>query len=185
MSRSSVLYGPFSVVWGLGIVLFTMVLDRYKDRPDRQVFVFGTVVGGAYEYICSVFTELVFGTVFWDYSDIPFNLGGRINLLYCFFWGIAALVWLKAIYPFVSGLIEKIPKKVGTCLSFTFIAFMIFNMAISGLALARYSERAAGKSAQNPVEAFLDEHYPDDRMEKVYPNAKIRTGTIEENAAEQ
>ena len=41
--------------------------------------------------------RIVFGKVFWDYSDIPFNLGGRINLLYCFFWGIAAVVWLKKI----------------------------------------------------------------------------------------
>ena len=33
----------------------------------------------AYEYLCSVFTEIVFGAVFWDYSALPFNLGGRIN----------------------------------------------------------------------------------------------------------
>lgn len=95
MSRSSVLYGPFSIVWGLGCVLLTALLYKYKDRSDRYIFLAGTVLGGAYEYSCSVFTELVFGTVFWDYSHIPFNLGGRINLLFCFFWGIAAVVWLK------------------------------------------------------------------------------------------
>ena len=69
----------------------------------------GTFLGGAYEYLCSVFTELVFGKVFWDYSWMPFNLGGRINLLYCFFWGIAAVVWFKILYPKISGWIEKIP----------------------------------------------------------------------------
>lgn len=178
MSRSSVLYGPFSVVWGLAIVMLTLLLDRYKDRDDRYIFLFGTIVGGAYEYICSVFTELVFGTVFWDYSGIPFNLGGRINLLYCFFWGIAALVWLKLIYPFLSGLIEKIPKKAGTWLSWIFVVFMVCNMAISALALARYSERAAGEPADNAVEIFLDRHYPDERMDRVYPNAKL-TGQVE------
>ena len=68
---------------------------------------FGTVLGGTYEYICSMFTEIVFGAVFWDYSDIPFNLGDRINLLYCFFWEIAAVVWLRFLYPFFSNLIEK------------------------------------------------------------------------------
>lgn len=52
----------------------------------------GTFIGGAYEYICSVFTEIVFGKIFWDYLGLPFNLGGRINLLYCFFWGIATVV---------------------------------------------------------------------------------------------
>lgn len=173
MSRSSVIYGPFSVVWGLAIVMLTLLLDRYKDKPDRYIFVFGTVVGGAYEYICSVFTELVFGTVFWDYSHLPFNLGGRINLLFCFFWGIAALVWLKFVYPFLSRLIEKVPKRLGTWLSWVFVVFMVCNMAISALALARYSDRAAGEPAENGFERFLDEHYTDERMEKIYPNAKM------------
>lgn len=80
-------------VWA--IMIATKMLYNYRERSDGFLFVLGTVLGGAYEYLCSVFTELAFGVVFWDYSEIPFNLGGRINLLYCFFWGIAAVVWLK------------------------------------------------------------------------------------------
>ena len=90
MSRSSLVWGAFSIVWGMAMVGATMLMYRYRDRSDTFLFLFGTFLGGAYEYICSVLTELVFGKVFWDYSKIPFNLGGRINLLYCFFWGIAA-----------------------------------------------------------------------------------------------
>ena len=92
MSRSSVVYGPFSVVWGMGCALLTAFLYKYKDKSDRYIFFYGTVVGGAYEYLCSVVTELVFGTTFWDYSSLPFNLGGRINLLYCFFWILIVLM---------------------------------------------------------------------------------------------
>ena len=84
MSRSSVVWGPFSIVWGLAIAVVTQMLYKYKDKSDSFLFAVGTLLGGAYEYLCSVFTEIVFGKVFWDYSDIPFNLGGRINLLYCF-----------------------------------------------------------------------------------------------------
>ena len=47
---------------------------RAKASDDR-------IIGGAYEYVCSAFTELVFGTIFWDYSGFAFNLGGRINLV--------------------------------------------------------------------------------------------------------
>ena len=107
MSRSSVVWGPFSIVWGLAIALVTALLYKYKDKGDRFLFLTGTLLGGAYEYFCSVFTELVFGKVFWDYSKIPFNLGGRINLLYCFFWGIAAVVWFKILFPPVEKWIEK------------------------------------------------------------------------------
>lgn len=173
MSRSSVIYGPFSIVWGLGIFLFTALLYRFREKEDRYLFVAGTFLGGLYEYICSVFTELVFGTIFWDYSKIPFNLGGRINLLYCFFWGIAAIVWFKYLYPVFSRWIEKIPVRAGKILTWICLVFMIFNVSISGLALARYSERNAGAPPSNSLEQFIDEHYPDERMERIYPNAKI------------
>lgn len=172
MSRSSVVYGPFSIVWGLGCAILTAVLYKYKDRSDHFIFLFGTVLGGAYEYVCSVFTELVFGTVFWDYSAIPFNLGGRINLLYCFFWGIAAVVWLKVLYPLFSRWIEKIPKKFGVPVTWILIVFMAFNILISGMALARYTERhTAPQPPDTAVSRFLDDRFPDQRMERIYPNA--------------
>ena len=60
MSRSSVVWGPFSIVWGLAIALVTALLYKYKDKGDRFLFLTGTLLGGAYEYFCSVFTELVF-----------------------------------------------------------------------------------------------------------------------------
>lgn len=173
MSRSSVVYGPFSIVWGLGCVMLTAVLYQYRESNDRHIFLAGTVLGGAYEYICSVFTELVFGTVFWDYSEIPFNLGGRINLLYCFFWGIVAVVWLKGIYPVLSGWIERLPVRAGIIGCNLLIVFMVFNMAVSGLALARYTVRQEDPAAGNGLETFLDHHFPDSRIERVYPNLKI------------
>ena len=173
MSRSSLVWGPFSVVWGLGAVLLTAVLYKYKDKSDRYLFLAGTVLGGVYEYVCSVFTELVFGTIFWDYSHIPFNLGGRINLLYCFFWGIAAVAWLKGIYPLLSRLIERIPIRWGKLGTWVLLAFMLANMAMSSLALARYTQRhQADPGPTTIVSRFLDERFPDERMERIYPNAK-------------
>ena len=172
-SRSSLLYGPFSIVWGFGAVILTVLLYRYRDRRDGFLFLFGTVLGGAYEYGCSVLSELMFGTVFWDYSHIPFNLGGRINLLYCFFWGIATVVWIKVLYPRMSNLIERLPMKAGKILTWLLAVFMVLNMAVSALAFGRYVERSMDVPAQNSVARFLDDHYPDERIERVYPSAKF------------
>ena len=173
MSRSSVVYGPFSIVWGLGCVMLTVALYQVRDMADRYIFLFGTVLGGAYEYICSVFTELVFGTIFWDYSNIPFNLGGRINLLYCFFWGIVAVVWLKAIYPVLSKWIEKIPVKPGKICFNILIVFMIYNIILSGFAMDRYTKRQAGEPARTVIGKEMDEHFPDERIKRIYPNLVI------------
>lgn len=171
MSRSSLVWGPFSVVWGLALVLATVLLRQEKDRSDRYLFAFGTVMGGVYEYVCSAVTELLFGTVFWDYSKFKFNLGGRINLLFCFFWGIAAVLWLKLAYPALSRLIERLPMRAGKLLTWGMIVFMVLNAGISSLAMTRYTQRSAGIPAETALEQRLDERFPDARMERIYPNA--------------
>ncbi len=174
MSRSSVVWGPFSLVWGIALGAATALLYKYKDRSDRFLFLVGTFLGGAYEYLCSVFTEICFGTVFWDYSKIPFNLGGRINLLYCFFWGIAAVVWMKGLYPHFSKWIEKIPIKPGKVITWLLVVFMAANVSVSAMALARYDQRSSGIAAEASWQQYMDEHYGDEVIARIYPNA-IRT----------
>lgn len=175
MSRSSLVWGPFSIVWGLAIALVTLALYKYRDRSVLWLFATGTLLGGAYEYLCSVFTELVFGAVFWDYSALPFNLGGRINLLYCFFWGLAAVVWFKVLFPPLDRLIERIPKRPGQVLTVCLTAFMAVDMVVSAAALIRYDARLEGVAPQNAVEQALDEHFDNARMNKVYPKL-VHTG---------
>lgn len=180
MSRSSLVWGPFSIVWGFAIAAVTDLLYKYKDRSDRFLFLMGTALGGAYEYLCSVLSEMVFGTVFWDYSEIPFNLGGRINLLYCFFWGFAAVAWFKIFYPVISGWIEKLPICAGRILTWVIVVFMCCNMAVSTMALIRSNERSQEIPATQSWQQTMDERFPDERMEKIYPNA-IKVGIQVDN----
>ena len=174
MSRSSVVWGPFSIVWGLAMALATLLLYQYKDRSASFLFWAGTLVGGVYEYLCSVFTEVVFGTVFWDYSSIPFNLGGRINLLYCFFWGFAAVAWFRLVYPHFSAWIEKIPMGPGKIITWCLVVFMACNITVSTMALSRYDSRSKGLPATTAWEQCMDDHYGDARMAQIYPCA-VRT----------
>lgn len=174
MSRSSLVWGPFSVVWGLAIALVTALLYKDREKEDHHIFWVGVFLGGAYEYICSVFTELVFGKVFWDYSALPFNLGGRINLLYCFFWGIAGVVWIKGLYPKAARLIAFVRERTGRALTMLLAVFMAANLCVSALALVRYDTRGAGKPAQEGWEQVMDERFGDARMERIYPSAKAQ-----------
>lgn len=171
MSRSSLVWGPFSLVWGVAIAAASLLLYKYRDRSDRFLFLAGTFLGGAYEYICSVLSELVFGKVFWDYSKMMFNLGGRINLLYCFFWGIAAVVWMKGLYPVFSRWIEKIPMKIGKILTWVLAVFFVVNMGVSSLALIRSSQRSDQIPATNQWQKIMDQHFDDTKLKKIYPNA--------------
>ncbi len=170
MNRSSVLYGPFSFVWGIGAVVLTVTLHQFEEKPDRYVFVGGFLIGGTYEYLCSVFTELVFGTVFWDYSDMPLNIGGRTNVLFCFFWGLLAVVWVKILCPRLNRGIEKIPPLAGKIVTWVIVFFMACNGLLTAAAMVRYHTRASRPEADGAVEAFLDWQYDDAYMEARWPN---------------
>ena len=179
MNRSSVLYGPFSFVWGIGAVVLTVALRKMADKSDRYIFVGGFVIGGTYEYLCSVFTELFFGTVFWDYSDMPLNIGGRTNVLFCFFWGLLAVVWVKILYPPLCGYIEKIPPLPGKILTWAVVLVMVCNGLLTSAAMLRYRTRAERPEADGTVEAFLDAQYDDAYMEARWPNMIVADGETE------
>ncbi|CUN73971.1 Predicted membrane protein [Faecalibacterium prausnitzii] len=172
MSRSSLVWGPFSVVWGLALVLAAVLLRGSERKSESRIFWFGVILGGAYEYVCSAVTELLFGTVFWDYSGFKFNLGGRINLLYCFFWGIAAVAWIRYGYPLVAKGMNKLKTHIRPWMTAALAVFMAVNMGVSALALARYDARTSGVEAATPLAVFLDAHFDNARMERIYPNAK-------------
>ena len=172
MSRSSLVWGPFSVVWGLALVLAAVLLRGSERKSESRIFWFGVILGGAYEYVCSAVTELLFGTVFWDYSGFKFNLGGRINLLYCFFWGIAAVAWIRYGYPLVAKGMNKLKTHIRPWMTAALAVFMAVNMGVSALAMARYDARTSGVEAATPLAVFLDAHFDNARMERIYPNAK-------------
>ena len=170
MSRSSLLYGPLSVVWGLGCVLLTIVLYGLREKSDRYIFIGGALLGGVYEYMCSVITEKAFGKVFWDYSAIPFNLNGRINLLYCIFWGALAVIWIKEIYPRMEKLIEKIPMAIGKRLTWILVLLLLVDGILTCMALYRLQQREQGQPATSSIEVLLDQWYPDDYLYHRYQN---------------
>lgn len=170
MNRSSVLYGPFSFVWGLGAVVLTIALHRLAHRDSFFVFANGFVIGGVYEYMCSVLTELVFGTVFWDYSHMPLNIGGRTNVLFCFFWGVLAVVWIKGIYPWMSRVIESIPALAGKVLTWIVVVLMLCNGLLTSAAMLRYNARANRPEADNHFEELLDQQYDNTFIERRWPN---------------
>lgn len=169
-SRQGVIYGPFNPVYGCGALVLTCGLHWLIKKRDLWVFLGSAVLGSGVEFVCSWVQETVFGSVSWQYDNTVLNLQGRINLLHGLLWGLLGLLWVKEMYPRLSHLIEKIPNKVGVPLTWVLAVFMVFDLAISGFAVARQYERHSGEPASNAFEAFLDEHYPDEYLSRIYTN---------------
>ena len=172
-SRVGLIYGPFNLVYGIGALCLSGALYRFRNRGRVFSFVGGFVVGSVVEYACSWFQEVCFGSTSWDYSNMPYNLNGRICLLYSVFWGILGIFWIKDIYPRMAKWILKIPNKVGKPLTWALLAFMVFNSVMTLFTSLRWTARREGVPASNAFEAYLDEHYPDERMQKIFANAEF------------
>lgn len=174
-SRSGLVYGPFNLLYGAGAVALTLALYRYRNRSFLPSFIGGMVVGSVVEYVCSWGQELILGSRSWDYSDMPFNLNGRICLLYSVFWGVLGVLWIKNIYPRMAKWILRIPNKAGKIITWVLVAFMVINAAVTAAAVYRWSERSQGNGASNALEAFIDERFPDKRMERIFANMEFNT----------
>ena len=76
------LFGPVCPIYGAGAVAAILVFggpDAVATRLPWWV-VFLTCAAGAscIEWVASVVLEQLFGTVWWDYSEMPLNLRGRV-----------------------------------------------------------------------------------------------------------
>ncbi|MBQ8783500.1 MAG: putative ABC transporter permease [Clostridia bacterium] len=171
-SRKSLVYGPLSVAYGMGGVLLTAVLSKFSQAPMWKVFVIAFLVGTVAEYICSLGQEIVFGSVAWDYSHLPLNINGRVCLLYSIFWGVLGVGWVKLILPLSDKLMNIMPTTLNHILVWAFVIFFIFDAGLSAAAALRMNERKENKPPSNRIEVYLDEHFDDERMRKIYANSK-------------
>lgn len=168
-TRQGLIYGPFAPVYGLGTLAFYLVLPKIKNIFN--IFWVSALLGGITEYLCSYFQERLFGTISWDYSGLFMNLDGRTSITYCILWGILGIIFVKFIYPYIEKLFNKMNMTVITKFVTAFaVVFMVFNISISSLAARRQYERREHIAPENEIDEFLDEHYPDEFMNKVYAN---------------
>jgi uncharacterized membrane protein len=173
MNRSSLVVGQMSMVWGLGILLATVLLRRFQEKPTWQIFVIGTVIGAVFEYVCSVATEMAFGLVFWDYLEFQFNIAGRINLGFSFLWGVAAVIWIKLLYKPISIFIRFLINKTGRWLSAAALILLFADIIVSCMALSRYTERDVTTRQDAAADALMDQLFPDHIMELIYPKETV------------
>ena len=176
-SRSSLIYGQFSIVWGAGAVLLTLVFHRMDSRSTPRIFLAGTLLGGVYEYVCSLLQEKLFGACFWDYRHLPFNLDGRVNLVFCLFWGAASVLWVRAACPALYRFVARIPPERGRRIAAGAAAFLVFSTAVTAAALGRMDRRREGEPALGAVSRFLDAAFPDHFLHARYPNMGILSET--------
>lgn len=171
--RRGVIYGPFSPIYGAGIVLITMILGK-KEHTWYQTFFFGALLGGGFEYLISFLQETFVGTISWDYSNHYINFHGRTSVPIMICWGFFIMCYIHLVYPKLSKLIEQIPVSFGTIMTRILVVYLCFDMLISWSALLRQNMRRKNIEPLTFVGEFFDTYYPDEFLKQYFPNMVVR-----------
>lgn len=189
-SRKNFLYGPFSCIYGLGGVLMTLALQRFS-KNRYTLFFGGVLVGSALEYGISLFGELIYNVKWWDYSGIPFNINGRVCLLFSIIWGLLAIYFVSYFQPKVDKLLDKINKKFLNITTIVIMVFMIINFFVTSFALEVFFARVANEHQldlkdnsqvqkhynewckSETFKYITDTAFPNEKMLKTFPNLRI------------
>ena len=169
-SRQGVLYGPLTPIYGVGIVAYYICFNKIKTRDKKKVFLISMLVGGTIEYLCSFIQEKIFGTVSWDYSNWILNINGRTTLIHCTYWGLAGILYILLIEPLIPKIENLIQKNSVKIITGGVAILMVFNITISSMAAIRQKERKYNIEPTSRIDAFLDENYPDEYMNKIFAN---------------
>ena len=105
------LNGPVCPIYGCGVLLMLLALVPVRNGIPHPlaalpvVYVLGTVLASAVEYVTSWAMEKLFHARWWDYSHFRFNLNGRICLSISLIWGALATGFLYLVQPLLERLV--------------------------------------------------------------------------------
>ena len=132
-SRKSFLYGPFCAIYGLGAVVMILCLHPFK-KNNNTLFWGGFVAGSVIEYLVSLIGELIFHVIWWDYSDMLFNIQGRVCLEGLVIFGLGGLFLIYLAAPRLDDLFQTIPIRVRKICCCILIFFFLLDLARSLIA---------------------------------------------------
>ena len=188
-SRRSCFYGPFCCIYGLGAAIMIPGLKKFK-RSNWTLFIAGAIEGSIIEYLVGWIGEVIFQIKWWDYSNMPFNIHGRICILFSVFWGLLALVLIRLINPYIEILIDKIPKKIFNITTIILTIFLLFDLLFTSFGLKVFYTRflqendiemkdqrdltVSEEILNNSVVKRLSETvFSDENVLKTFPNIKF------------
>lgn len=136
--NNGILFGPWIPVYGLGavfiIIIMRLVFNRFKVPRWLKIIlllIISILVLTVIELLGGILIEKIFHKVFWDYSDLKFNLGHYIALEISLIWGIMSLAVVYLIKPLLDKIIKKIPYIITYIVSLIFIVDVVLTIILT------------------------------------------------------
>lgn len=143
------LNGPYCPIYGVGAITFILTTNQISDPFLRGLA--GGVIACVLEYITSFTLEKLFHARWWDYSNRPFNINGRICLYGFLLFGAAAAGMPYIFLPF-AAFTGAIPEPARSILSILLMVMFVMDIAATNQSLIKLNK------ALREYQKFLDRH---------------------------
>ena len=172
-SRAGLVWGPFSPIYGVGAVVLTVSLNRFYHSHNLIIFLIAMLLGSVMEYATSWLMEVLWGAIAWDYTGTFLNINGRTNFMFMCMWGALGVVWVKLALPALLHTVNLIPWRWRYSITALCAALMIFDGAMTLVALDCWYSRLAGAAPDNALEQFCAEQFDNQWMENRFESMSI------------
>lgn len=133
------LFGPICPIYGVGAVAALAVFGNPVVSaalpPAWAIFLVCAVGASAIEWVTSVLMEKAFGTVWWDYSDLPLNLDGRICVPAAMCFGVGGLAIVYVALPLVRAVNAAVDPLVFEVAALVLMALLAADTTLAVCAL--------------------------------------------------
>ena len=99
---------PLCPVYGLGAIAI-LLLPAFIQETPFLLMVYGGAAATAVEYLVGVWDEKVLGVRFWDYSDLPGSVNGKISFPFSVAWSLLTLPLVNWLHPWIERGVSQIP----------------------------------------------------------------------------
>ena len=124
-------YGPICPIYGAGALLAIVLVGRIPN--PLLAFAVGGLAAGAMEFVTSWVLERVFHARWWDYSDWPLNIQGRVCLAGVATFGVMMLLVSHVIHPRIAQLTGTLPPVALVALAGVLLVVFLTDFVLSVL----------------------------------------------------
>lgn len=171
------LVGPICPIYGVGALLLSAVLDA--NEPPLVIFCVAFVGSAVLEYLASFVMERLFRVRWWDYTERPFNLNGRICLESILSFGVIGVLMLKLITPALIGLFQSLPPTILILSASIVFVTVLCDIALSlwlilnvRITVGTVERDTTDEISHRVQEILMDKGKLNRRLVKAFPNQK-------------
>ena len=127
LTNRGFMFGPFCPIYGVGALCIYFILRPFSGNVIA-LYIAGALLATAFEYVVARLMQFVFGDVWWDYNDKPFNYKGVLCLESSIAWGLYTVLMFKFLHEIVNDIISRYSYQRGIMLGTAVIIIMAIDM---------------------------------------------------------